>query len=346
MMKPNVVDISHYEDVRDWDAVKAFGILGVINKASEGPGNIDKTFAIRRKPVLDRGLLYAGYHFLRPGSPTAQVRHFLDVVGPTDGIGLALDHEDARVPLANARAFCECLKNETGRFPWLYSGFLIKQQLRTSDYEFWRQIPLWLSHYSAHPTWPTACWPKPFLIQFTGDGAGPGPHNVPGIHFDGDGIDINWFDGTAEELAAQWAPAAAAPVNVTPAPVNEPHHPGRQTGIVATCFGGPGDANHSAYGGEVDPDMPGVALPSRFRESPRPKVRVIRGAKSVVCDIVDIGPHNTFDQYWLLAGVRPLAERQRGNNAGIDLTPAVFAALGIAPSDPEYGLTKIDWEFV
>ena len=40
---PVIVDLSHYDNVRDWDAVKAFGILGVINKATEGPGLTDKT---------------------------------------------------------------------------------------------------------------------------------------------------------------------------------------------------------------------------------------------------------------------------------------------------------------
>ncbi|HEU5276189.1 MAG TPA: GH25 family lysozyme [Xanthobacteraceae bacterium] len=60
---PVIVDLSHFDDVEDWDAVKAFGILGVINKASEGPGMVDKTYAIRRKPALNRGILYGAYHF-------------------------------------------------------------------------------------------------------------------------------------------------------------------------------------------------------------------------------------------------------------------------------------------
>ncbi len=30
---PVIVDLSHFDDVQDWDAVKQFGILGVINKA-------------------------------------------------------------------------------------------------------------------------------------------------------------------------------------------------------------------------------------------------------------------------------------------------------------------------
>lgn len=203
ILTPNVVDTSHYDDVTDWDLVKKFGILGVINKATEGPGMTDKTFAIRRGPAAKRGILYAGYHFLRPGSVTDQVNHFLQEVGSVGDIGLALDHEDPKVPLANAQYFCEQVKVRTGRYPWLYSGFLIKQQLGSRIDPFWQNIKLWLSHYSANPAWPK-CWKAPFLIQFTGDGLGPSPHNIPGITIGGAGIDINSYNGTADQLKADW----------------------------------------------------------------------------------------------------------------------------------------------
>jgi GH25 family lysozyme M1 (1,4-beta-N-acetylmuramidase) len=346
-LKPNVVDLSHYDNVTDWDAVKAFGILGVINKATEGPGMADRTFAIRRPEAAKRGILFGAYHYLRPGSVTAQVRHMLDVIGDPAGIGLALDHEDPNVPLASAQAFCECMKEEVGRYPWLYSGFLIKQQLGQRINPFWRGIQLWLSHYSTHPTWPP-CWDKPFLIQFTGDGVGPGPHHVDGIA-PRSGIDIDSFDGTAEQLAAAWAggvtlaAAAADPATVAPPIVVAGR---RQTGITMTNFGGPGDVNESAYepGKFVDPTKPGVALPFHLAGT-LPKVRVYYGDKSVVCDIVDVGPHNTRDDYWT-TGARPLAESQGGNRAGIDGTPAVFDAFNIAPNDPAYGKIEVDWEFV
>jgi hypothetical protein len=118
----------------------------------------------------------------------------------------------------------------------------------------------------------------------------------------------------------------------------------RQMGITATVFGGADDPNQSAYGGMVNPQKPGVALPFRFK-GVRPKVRVINGSKSVVCDIVDVGPWNIDDPYWD-AGRRPQAESgvdrggRRTNLAGIDLTPAAAKAIGIN------GKGKVDWEFV
>lgn len=117
----------------------------------------------------------------------------------------------------------------------------------------------------------------------------------------------------------------------------------RQRNIVATVFGGTREL--SAYGGRVDPSKPGVALPYRF-EGARPLVRVwsVGNEESVLCKVVDVGPWNTDDPYWE-NGTRPQAETgidedgRRTNLAGIDLTPAAAAKIGLD------GKGKVDWAF-
>jgi len=136
-----------------------------------------------------------------------------------------------------------------------------------------------------------------------------------------------------------------------------PHDkPTEQTGfvdIVATVFADPEDIKKdgpmpSAYGGIVDPSMPGVALPAKFAGH-RPKVKVTANGRSVVCEIVDVGPWNgkteaTSDPYWETK-TRPQAESgidKRGrktNKAGIDLTPAAARAIGIN------GKGVVSWDF-
>ena len=121
----------------------------------------------------------------------------------------------------------------------------------------------------------------------------------------------------------------------------------RCTDIVATVFGGATDPETSAYDGHriTDSEL-GVALPARVA-NPRPQVRVTNPAngRSIVCNIVDVGPWNTDDPYWENGG-RPQAESgtdHRGrptNHAGIDLTPAAARAIGIP------GKGKVDWAFV
>jgi hypothetical protein len=133
---------------------------------------------------------------------------------------------------------------------------------------------------------------------------------------------------------------------------------GRFTNIAATEFGGGDEAGmDSAYDGKVNPDKPEVSLPARVDAAHR-GVRVMHVAtgRSVVCRVNDVGPWNKTDDYWA-RGERPRAEAQMrdrtpaengevpSNDAGIDLTPAVYDALGIAgPVNTRQ--THVDWEFV
>ena len=152
----------------------------------------------------------------------------------------------------------------------------------------------------------------------------------------------------------------AEPANVVLPPVPAPSPrvpdgaPARLTGILATEFGGAGDRETSAYGGVVDPAQPQIALPARMPSDKR-SVRVIHNGHSIVCRVNDIGPWNTNDAYWERPDGRPASEAEHdqrrlaqngripSNKAGIDMTPAVFTALGL-PSN--LGMTVVDWEFV
>jgi hypothetical protein len=132
---------------------------------------------------------------------------------------------------------------------------------------------------------------------------------------------------------------------------------GRFTNIAATEFGGGAETGmDSAYGGTVNPDAPEVALPAKVPASKR-QIRLfsVSNGRSVVCKVNDVGPWNTRDKYWEGDG-RPLAEAQHRNrtpaqngqvptnDAGIDLTPAVYEALGI-PGSVNTRQTHVDWEF-
>jgi hypothetical protein len=131
--------------------------------------------------------------------------------------------------------------------------------------------------------------------------------------------------------------AALAPSDTTASP--------RMLGITATMFGGEGDEQNVAYQDVAPgwPDRPGVALPARFAD-PRPKVRILMNGRSVVCDIVDLGPwypsaRGPEDKYWE-TDARPRSESDpRTNRAGIDLTPAAAKAVGLN------GKGIVDWEF-
>ena len=124
--------------------------------------------------------------------------------------------------------------------------------------------------------------------------------------------------------------------------------PENQCDIIASVFGGESDYNVSAYDEDKvlnDVDLY-VALPDRF-EGERPQVRIYNRATgaSATAGIEDVGPWNIDDPYWD-KGTRPQAESgtdmtgRETNGAGIDLSPALAAQLGID------GMGEVDWEFV
>lgn len=141
------------------------------------------------------------------------------------------------------------------------------------------------------------------------------------------------------DLETAWNLGALTPPPATPIA----SIPKRFTNIVATVFGGIHDRNLSAYDGHVITDFEvGFSLPARVPKGTR--LRAFANDKLVVGWVVDVGPWNTNDPYWL-TGARPQAESgtdMRGrhtNKAGIDLTPAAAKALGID------GKGVVDWEF-
>lgn len=93
-----------------------------------------------------------------------------------------------------------------------------------------------------------------------------------------------------------------------------------------------------------------VTRGARFVALPHPRalgkhVEVRYGARAVVVPVLDVGPWNVDDEYWA-AGRRPAAEARRGkyrtpsNHAGIDLSDAVFAELGLRDN------ADVEWRFV
>jgi hypothetical protein len=150
--------------------------------------------------------------------------------------------------------------------------------------------------------------------------------------------------------------------NVGSAPPAEPV--AMHTEIFATMFGGKADNEYSAYG-PYDSQGRGpylndtefyCALPMRIGEQPRVKVWNRKTGRSEVGRLMDIGPWCTNDPYWT-TGARPAAETSyvnktplpadsgthageiAGNPAGIDLSPALFKALGMTDNG------NVDWCF-
>jgi lysozyme len=209
-----VLDLSHHncgpggpDDDIDFAALAAFGIRGIIHKASQGASIVDRTYADRREQARAAGLLWGAYHFATGDDPEAQLTHFLEVAQPDAQTLLALDHEPNNgndLDVDGARAFLDAGRQKLGRQLVLYSGNLIKEQLREPD-EFFGGHRLWLCEYGPRMILPPA-WAQAgaWLWQFSGDGVANRDVTVPGLAR-GNTVDMNSFAGSDEDLAAQWA---------------------------------------------------------------------------------------------------------------------------------------------
>ena len=123
-----VIDISHHNGNVNLAKAKEDGILGVIQKATQGQTFKDPTYQRNRQKAKDAGLLWGAYHFGTGRDGLKQAQHFLDVVGNDPGTLLVLDFEPnptgPSMDLEEARAFVTHINEERTRFPGVLLGSL------------------------------------------------------------------------------------------------------------------------------------------------------------------------------------------------------------------------------
>lgn len=210
IIKPLVIDISHHNTIDDFVAVRKAGVVGVIHKATEGTGMVDKTYALRRKQAVAARLMWGAYHFNSGQDVEAQVEHFFDVTEPDEHTLMALDFEDnkkSQMSIAQAKKFLQLGDAKLGRQLMIYSGNRIKELLPKPD-KFFGSHRLWLCQYGQRPKLPAA-WSSYWIWQYAADGVGPQPHKVRGVQGK---PDVNTSELTPDQLAAEWAgePVAVA----------------------------------------------------------------------------------------------------------------------------------------
>jgi len=205
----SVIDISHYQPTPDWEALKQSGVVGVILKCTEGQGYVDSTFRERYDAAIAAGLAVASYHFLRPGSITAQMNHYLNTLEPRQGERVCLDHEDTGVSLADLESAVQYLQTDSRNLQiTIYSGHVLKGQLGDKHSDVLAETSLWLAQYSTTPSWPQGTWSTWTLWQYSDQGS------VPGI---GGKVDCNRFNGSIENCI-KWLNPAEDDTDALPGP--------------------------------------------------------------------------------------------------------------------------------
>jgi len=203
-----VIDISHHNGTVNLQKASENGIVGVVQKATQGQTYVDPTFKGNRTKAKNAGLLFGAYHFGTGADGVLQADHFINTIQPDESTLLVLDLEanpqGPNMPLVEARAFVTHVNEVTGRFPGLYSGHYIKALLGTQTDPVLAQCWFWLAQYGPTPVVPTN-WPTWTMWQYTDGGQGPEPHSVPGVGR----CDRDRFNGTEAQLRTLWTGANA-----------------------------------------------------------------------------------------------------------------------------------------
>jgi lysozyme len=170
-----IIDISHHEAPIDFEKVAADGIVAIIAKATQGTSWIDPAYAkfkraaakVRVSSTSQRlnssTFLWGSYHFGTDANIGAQVAHYLATAKPTDDELVCLDFEEnptgSSMTLRQAHEFLSLFLERTGRYPVLYGGAWLKEQLGGKEDKVLSQCPLWISRYGPKPILPVG-WTK------------------------------------------------------------------------------------------------------------------------------------------------------------------------------------------
>jgi len=215
-----VLDLSHHNIVNDWQQVADAAIIGVIHKASEGSTYKDPKYDGRRSGCREKGIEWGAYHFATASPVDEQVENYLVAADPDKDTMLVLDWEpygDNTMSVSAAKEWITQVEQRLDR-PGevvIYSGNLAKEELDASD-TFFGARRLWLAQYGSTPKVEPP-WSKFFLWQYSDGQTGPEPKGCPGVQ---DPVDTNSFNGSAEQLRAEWASGEVEPAPTpTPRPV-------------------------------------------------------------------------------------------------------------------------------
>jgi len=180
MTRLDGVDVSRYQGIVDWAAVRAacarpdFAVAAW--KVTQGQRTLDPTAARNRSDAAAAGFRWRfGYHWLTPDvDGVTQARWFLkNFQGIAAGEGVILDYEEKGLSPDAALAFCTEVEKVTGRPVAVYTG--VYQNIWKDTRIFNGERIRWLAAYVAETRARAAAAPWGFDIwQYSSSGSVPG----------------------------------------------------------------------------------------------------------------------------------------------------------------------------
>lgn len=176
------VDVSHYNAVEDWHAVRGNGISYALLKVTESTDYVDDTSAGYADGARGAGIAVGGYHFARPVDVGAQVAHFADrlaergMLAPGSAwAALDMEAEGFVDPNAFIRDFIGQFRARTGVAGMLvYANLNWWTNILRPDEWADDNVLLWIARYNGDPGNPGWAHPRLAVHQHSDRGTVPG----------------------------------------------------------------------------------------------------------------------------------------------------------------------------
>jgi len=201
------IDVSRWQGEVDWQKVRAAGYRFAVIRATIGDFYTDPRFYANWSGAQDAGILVSAYHVVTPDKPAeSQISYLFDVLdGRVSDFPLIVDVE--RDDGADLVEITQCIRDclqvvqaRDGRRPIIYTArWCWNRYVLTSA--AWQSYDLWVASYTTDPVLPRD-WSTWRFWQYSEQG------KVSGIRA---ATDLNWFDGTYEDLLAYAGGDSEAP---------------------------------------------------------------------------------------------------------------------------------------
>lgn len=168
----------------DMATVKAAGVTHIIHKATQGVSYTDEKYTDRRTAAVAEGIRWGAYHFGDSSDPKTQAEHFLEVAAVNDSTLVALDLEHnpdgGSMTLYQAITWLVAVQQALKRWPVLYTGYYVLQDLGWTGLGLPSNCPLWIAAYGESALIPKG-WPDYTLHQYTDGSQGGHPWRFPSL---------------------------------------------------------------------------------------------------------------------------------------------------------------------
>ena len=192
------IDVSYYQGVIDWNAVRNAGIKFAFVRVSDGNAFSDPKFTANWNGARQAGIIRGAYQFFRPNqNVTAQADKMIAAIGTYEPGDLppVVDVEatgglSATAIQSRLRTWVDRVKNALGVTPIIYTGKYFWRDEVGAPASF-APNPLWIAQYTSLCPDIPGPWQRWTFWQYTDSG------HVAGISGN---VDMNRFNGSLSDL--------------------------------------------------------------------------------------------------------------------------------------------------